>query len=175
MRLPHTPIIASSIFAGIAIGAWLYLVPYSSIAISHTLFYAILLINTFFSITFLSQLPVLSLPHTVLDLTLGGLYIILAMSIGRPGLFEAISLALFAFATTKYALLSKAIHLRTIRKKIIADCLGACLCAAGLTASLTGYPLQSAWAMTVILAIATLYVLILSPIYRTEQYYRTSA
>ncbi len=155
-------------FLAVGIGAWLSLVPDSTTALPHALFYLILIANTYFSIAFFSRIDAATVPQRVLDVVLGANYLLLAASIGRPALFESIGSSLFALATIKYMLLVRIVNLKVVRRKIRIDLFGCGLCAAALAGSLIGYRLESAWAMTVVFAIANVYLLILRPMYQPD-------
>ena len=95
-------------------------------------------------------------------------YFFLALSIGRPLLFEAAGSVLFALATIKYIYLSRDVHLRIVKRKILIDLLGSILCAASFTNALGGDAGKSAWIQMIVFAVANVYLLAVRPMYRIE-------
>src|SRR6476469_582547 len=99
----------------IELGAWVLLAPNSTTALPHSMFYLILIVNTYFSIEIFSKFSV-SLDQKLLDAIIAVTYFFLALSIGRPTLFQAIATALFALATIKYVVLSRGVHRGAVRR-----------------------------------------------------------
>lgn len=131
------------------------------------IFYAVLVVNTWFSIRFFSNLPPVERDESVIDGILTVLYVALAFALGRTIPFIAIAVVLFAFAVPKYALLLRLIDFpHTLRRKMVFDTLGTLLCVAALIGALAGYPLESLWALAIVFTIANLILLTVWPMYR---------
>ena len=130
------------------------------------LFYAVLVVNTYFSIRFFSLPPPGRRDQTVIDGVLLALYVILAFSIGSILVFSLVSTLLFAAAVLKYALLLGVMDRREIlTRKIAIDGLGLLLCAAAFAGSYLGYPLASAWLQALLFGLANIYLLAVRPMY----------
>lgn len=139
---------------------WEYVVP-------HVLFYAILTLNTYFSVRFYTAFTPESAFQTGIDLALAGAYIALALSIGIPVAFSFFALLIFVVAPAKYAhLLGKTSHDATLRKKILIDLLGTIMCVGVLGLTLAGLEYKAAWILTGLFGIANLYLLGIRPMYR---------
>jgi hypothetical protein len=131
------------------------------------LFYAVLVVNTWFSIRFFSRLPPIDRDETTIDGLLTVLYIGLAFAIGRNIPFIAIAAVLFFAAVSKYALLLRIMNLpRTLRRKMAIDALGGLLCLVALVAALRGYEVESAWALALVFLAANIFLLLVQPMYR---------
>ncbi len=131
------------------------------------IFYAVLVVNTWFSIRFFSNLPPIERDESVIDGILTVLYIALAFALGRTLQFISIATLLFAFAVPKYALLLRLIDFPlTLKRKMVFDTLGTLLCVAALIGMLVGFPMESLWALAIIFALANLILLTVWPMYR---------
>lgn len=132
------------------------------------LFYAILVVNTYFSIQFYDHLfPRLRLIDWAIEIALVFLYLGLAATLHSVILFEVIGLLLFVVAAAKYTvLLGQGMHEKTLHKKIRIDLLGVLLFVFGLTLAAAGFELESAWAVTALFFAANLYLLFIKPMYR---------
>ena len=144
------------------------LAPWDSPAVAPTaLFYAVLVINTWFSIRFFAHLPPTDRNETLIDGILTILYLALALTIGRTVPFMGIATVLFLSAVAKYALLLRLIEYpRTLRRKMVIDCLGALLCLVALVAAMAGFDSASAWALAAVFAAANVFLLLVRPMYR---------
>jgi hypothetical protein len=132
----------------------------------NAVFYAVLVLNTFFSVRFFDALPPHPRDERAIDGLLAILYLALAAAIGTPLVFALISTLLFAAAVAKYVLLMPIMTRQDIlRRKIRIDALGLVLCAATLAGTLVSDPLWSAWAAAALFALANVYLLAISPMY----------
>lgn len=133
----------------------------------HVIFFAVLILNTVFSVRFWRPLQPKSPVQLVIDGVLLANYAALLFAIGRPIEFAFFAALLFIAATMKYAVMLGVVpHTDVLRKKIIIDLLGAFLCAAVLFATLMGYALYAAWALAVIFTLANIYLLYFRPMYK---------
>lgn len=152
-----------------AVGVWAILfhsVPWEYV-IPHTIFYATLTLNTFFSVRFFTPITPESSFHTGIDLALAGAYIALALSIGIPMAFAFFALLVFVLAPAKYAqLLGRTPHDKTMRKKILIDLLGTLLCTAVLGLTIAGLEYKAAWILAAMFLAANVYLLAMRPMYR---------
>src|SRR5262245_26060466 len=74
-------------------------------SLPHIIFYATLIINTYFSIGFFASRFRQTISQTVTDYFLFVLYLALALSVGHSLLFPLIAAAIFCAACVKYLLL----------------------------------------------------------------------
>jgi hypothetical protein len=126
----------------------------------NAVFYAVLVLNTFYSVRFFDGLPPQARDERVIDGVLTVLYVGLAATIGTLVPFAAVATLLFAAAVAKYVLLLRVVDRRDIlRRKILIDGLGLALCLATLIASLLFDPLWSAWTEALVFAAANVYLL----------------
>ena len=135
------------------------------------LYYGALIVNTFFSIQVLSAITPKSTTQTVFDITLVGIYCGLAFSFSSTATFSLVSAGLFMFSIAKYLHLSRITtsSLKLLRRKIWINALGALLSliAAGLAA--LGSPLLAAWLLGVVFTLASIYLLTMGDMYRSDQ------
>ena len=132
----------------------------------NAIFYAALVLNTFYSVRFFDALPPQDRDERIIDAVLAILYIALAATIGFHVWFAVVSTALFAAAVAKYVLLLRVIDRPDIlRRKIVIDGLGLVMCAVTLVATRLFDPLWSAWAEALIFAAANVYLLAVRPMY----------
>ncbi len=138
---------------------WEFVVP-------HVLFYAVLTINTFFSVRFFSAFTPESSFQSCIDGALTVAYIALALSIGIPIAFALCALIIFTIAPAKYAhMLGRTPHDKTLRKKILIDLLGTALCVVVLVLTLCGFKTEAAWMLAALFSIANIYLLWVRPMY----------
>ena len=101
---PTTRAVVATIFFSVVAG-WSVLfhdVPWD-ITIPHLIFYAVLTINTYFSIRFYTDFTPESGAQTLIDGALVALYAALALTIGLPRTLAFLALVMFIVATMKYA------------------------------------------------------------------------
>ncbi len=132
------------------------------------IFYALLVVNTFPSVQLFSSIvPQEDGQHALADIILALLYLFLAASLGNPQQFALCATVLFLVAAGKYTLMLYEIpHPYLLQRKIRMDLLGALLCAAVLAAMNFGWILSAGWVLAVTFALASIYVLVVRPLYR---------
>ncbi|MEX0853313.1 MAG: hypothetical protein WD036_08550 [Bauldia sp.] len=133
--------------------------------IPNALFYAVLVLNTYFSIRFFGGLPPADRNEAVIDGVLAILYFALALAIGWNLAFALASSLLFAAAMLKYVLLLRLIDRTILVRKIAIDGAGFLLCAATLAGCYFGYALESAWLQALVFGLANVYLLAIRPMY----------
>lgn len=155
------------LFAIIGIAAWLAL-ERNVFSFPLALFYAVITINTYFSVRFFSGLmPSEDALQHVLDVVLAIFFLLLALHFAHPIIFVFFALCLFIAATLKYALLIHTFaHPIVLRRKILIDLLGIILCAVILGLMLAGAVFYATWAFALIFLAANAHLLILRPMYR---------
>ena len=168
MRHPTVKaLLATAVFA--LLGAWtfLYRAPQTPELLPQAIFYVILVINTFLSIQFYSRIQPQNFSQQAMDAALFITYAALALSLGRPLEFVLANVCLFALAPFKYMLMVGLIPYDTLlKRKIRIDSSGTALSVLILIATLAGYALPGAWALAALFAIANVYLLLISPMYR---------
>jgi hypothetical protein len=135
-----------------------------------TIFYILLLINSYFSIKFFAKIIPDIWPQRILNTVLALFYVVLAYYLDDP-IFFVLTLALFfALATLKYVQLLRIVkhqpHL--FKSKITADCLGVVLSIVTLGGIIRGYLEQSLWMLVIVFVIANVWTLLLFPLYRKD-------
>jgi len=130
-------------------------------------FYALLLLNTYFSIrTFASITPENNLLQHFIDMTLGLCLFILPFQFNLPLNFTLWMTLLFVLAALKYILLIPiAGYSRLLFMKIRVDSLGVLLCLLALWGILLGYVYISTVLWAIIFFLANIHVLWIKPHY----------
>lgn len=150
------------------VGLWSVLfnnVPWE-FTVPHGLFYAVLTLNTYFSILFHSQFTPDSRFQTFIDLALVASYIALALSIGVPVAFSFCAVLIFAIAPAKYAhAIGHTPYDKTLRRKVLIDHLGTVGSVIVLGLTLAGLQLKAAWILAILFTLANIYLLIIRPMY----------
>lgn len=135
-------------------------------ALPHAIFYAVLLLNTYFSIRLFARIEPRDTPQFLVNTALVALYCVLGVSIGEPVAFPLLAFLVFAVATPKYWLmLGKIGHDAYLWRKIRIDLSGVVLTALSAMGALAGYPLAAAWLLAGVFAVANVYHLWLRPMY----------
>lgn len=135
-------------------------------AAATAVFYAVLLVNTYFSIRFFRMQPPQERDERVVDAILVAAYLALGASIGRVTIFLAVSVALFVAATLKYVRLIGILERPDLaRRKITLNGLGVVLCAGSLAIALGGYAVAAVCIQAIIFALANVYLLVIRPMY----------
>lgn len=131
------------------------------------LFYALLVLNTYFSVrAFASITPKEHLPQQCMDALLGIELLAAPFFFNAPFSFILVITALFITATLKYIfLVPVAGFSRLLYMKIRVDTLGILLCFLALTGTFFGYPYLSTVLWAFIFLLANIYVLWLKPHY----------
>jgi len=158
--------VALFIVAGII--AWPLFVYDWYVSLPLAIFYALLVINAYPSVRLFSSIvPQEDGKHALADIILAISYFFIAASMGQPQQFAICALAMFLIAAAKYTLMLYDIpHPHLLQRKIRADLLGALLCAVLLALMNLGFVVQAAWFMTILFSLASVYVLVVSPLYR---------
>ncbi len=152
------------VVAGIA-GLWLAPGPLTVTAAT-ALFYAVLLVNTYFSIRFFNGLPPEGRDERVVDGALVAIYVALGLTIGRALPFAFLTLMLFAVAIAKYQLMKPmGVRRDILDGKIAIDACGLLLCTLATAGVWLGYPEPSVWAQAIVFALANVYLLAIKPMY----------
>lgn len=157
-------VIAFSVFALVAL---FYLAPRNDVVAPQAIFFFLLILNTYFSISFFSTKIPVSLRQIAVDTLLVVLYAFLALALGYSLLFPLIATALFLVATGKYVIeLGRTTYRETLLRKIYIDVAGASISVLALVVALSGYDVLSAWSFTAIFAAGNIYWLFVDPMYR---------
>jgi len=132
-------------------------------------YYAVLLINTFFSIRTLSAITPKNIVQTFFDIILAALYCALALSFSSVLLFSGISAGLFLVAIAKYVHLDRLIAMpKLLHRKIKINALGALLSLLAFGMAVFGSAGISAWMLCIVFSLANVYLLVLNPMYRLD-------
>ncbi len=132
-------------------------------------YYAILVVNTFFSIKTFAAITPQNTTQDLADIVLVLIYIALAFSFSSVLLFSASSTMLFLVAIGKYVHLMMLITYRNfLRRKIRLNALGASLSLCALALALSGQPAEAAWLLFGLFAVANIYLLAINPMYRLD-------
>src|SRR3989344_7855151 len=151
---------ATIAFSLAGIIAVLFYASVSLVLLPHVIFYAVLVVNTFFSIRFFSRIAPENKSQMTIDTVLSLLYLALAFSMGKPVSFAFFALCLFIAASTKYPLLLLVIpQTGVLKRKILIDLMGTATCAAILGATIMGYAFESAWIAALGFTLANVYLL----------------
>lgn len=138
-----------------------------SMAFPLIIFYAVLVLNTYFSIECFSHIisPEDKLQQGI-DYVLAFLYFFLAWNIFDPLRFSLVALALFVVATFKYVLLlGKTNYNIFLRKKIKIDVAGAFGCGLAVLGMFSGFIEITEWIWVGAFTLANVYLLAIRPMY----------
>jgi hypothetical protein len=132
------------------------------------LFYAMLVWNDYYSIEHFSKIiPPSKTSQVVVDMALMVLHLASVFFFGDPFLFAIAMTILFVLAVLKYAGdLPSVKNSRVLFRKVKIDALGALASALALAGMLMGYPWQSTIIWTGIFVCASVYVIIINPLYK---------
>jgi len=132
------------------------------------LFYAMLVWNDYYSIEHFSKIiPPGKNSQVFIDTLLVALHFISVFFFGDPFLFAIAMTILFVLAVLKYAGdLPSVKNSRALFRKVKIDALGALISALALAGMLMGYPWQSTIVWTGIFVGASVYVIIINPLYK---------
>jgi len=144
------------------------IVPSSRILWPETIFYTVLVINTFFSVRLFARVAPENWQQMFVDAALALSYLALAFSLGTEWAFPFFALCIFVAAPIKYALMLGAVpHSDLLRKKLLIDLSGTTLCILALLAAVFfDYPVAAAWTLAIIFSLANIYLLLVKPMYR---------
>lgn len=159
--------LATSAFALAGITAALFYSAVSPLLLPHFIIYAVLVVNTFFSIRFWGALQPDDSRQFLADAVLVAAYFALAFSMGQPAYFALAAFGLFVLATFKYMLMrGRTPHGALVEHKIFLDALGALSCAVLIGGTFSGLALESAWLFAAGFSLANVYLLFIRPMYR---------
>jgi hypothetical protein len=132
------------------------------------LFYAMLVWNDYYSIKHFSTIiPPNKISQVFIDIILVILHFISIFFFGNPFLFTIAMIVLFILAVLKYAGdLPSVKNSRALFRKVKIDALGALISALALAGMFMGYPWQSTIIWTGIFVCASVYVIIINPLYQ---------
>src|SRR3989344_5835049 len=162
-------LLVTTSFSILGIASLLFSAPSSELVVPHVLFYAVLTVNSYFSVRLFSSIQPSTISQSVADTILVLMYIALAFSIRHPLAFAFFALSVFVAAIPKYALMLEVVPQRMLlKRKIFIDCMGTALCTAVLGGTVLGFELESAWTLAAIFTFANVYLLFIRPMYRLE-------
>jgi hypothetical protein len=132
------------------------------------LFYAMLVWNDYYSIKHFSTIiPPGKTSQAFIDTILVILHFISTFFFDNPFLFTIAMTVLFILAVLKYASdLPSVKNSRALFRKVKIDALGALISALALAGMFMGYPWQSTIVLTGIFVCASVYVIIINPLYQ---------
>ncbi len=160
-------VLATGVFSLAGIISALFYSVVSPFLLPHFIIYAVLVVNTYFSIRFWSPLQPNDMRQALIDAVLVLAYLALAFSMGEPTYFAFAAFALFVLAAFKYVLMrGRTSHEAIVERKTFIDALGALSCAVLIAGMLLGYALEATWLFAIGFAIANVYLLLIKPMYR---------
>lgn len=132
------------------------------------LFYAMLVWNDYYSIQHFSKIiPPNKASQSTIDAMLFVIHIVSVFLFGNPLLFAVAMTVLFILAVLKYAGdLPSIKNSRALYRKVKIDALGALISALALAGMFMGYPWQSTMVWTAIFVGASVYVILINPLYK---------
>lgn len=141
------------------------------------IFYALLLLNTFFSVRIFATItPQNHVGQKLWDFMLALCLLILPLFFNAPIIFVFITLILFVVATLKYIFLIPVVGFsKLLFDKIRVDALGILLCILCLPGVISGYIYISLDIWVSIFFISNVYVLWHTPLYRLEHHIKDSS
>ena len=139
-----------------------------TIAWTPMLFYAMLVWNDYYSIKHFSTIiPPNKISQVFIDIILVILHFISVFFFGNPFLFTIAMTVLFILAVLKYAGdLPSIKNSHALFRKVKIDAWGALISALALAGMFMGYPWQSTIVWTGIFVCASVYVIIINPLYQ---------
>ncbi|MEK7156273.1 MAG: hypothetical protein AAB790_00490 [Patescibacteria group bacterium] len=160
-------VFATSVFSLSGIVSLLFYSVVGPFLLPHVVIYAVLVINTYFSIRFWSALQPQDSRQFLIDAILVLAYLALAFSMGEPTYFAFAAFTLFALATVKYVLMrGRTPYEATVERKTSIDALGAFACAVFILGVFLGYALEATWLFAIGFTLANIYLLRIKPMYR---------
>jgi hypothetical protein len=132
------------------------------------LFYTMLVWNDYYSIKHFSTIiPPNKISQVFIDTVLVALHFVSIFLFSNPFLFTIAMTVLFILAVLKYAGdLPSVKNSRALFRKVKIDALGALISALALAGMFMGYPWQSTIIWTGIFVCASVYVIIINPLYQ---------
>lgn len=160
-------VLATTVFSLAGIVSLLFYSVVSPFLLPHLIIYALLVINTYFSIRFWAALQPNDIRQFLIDAVLVVAYLALAFSMGEPVYFALAAFALFGLATFKYVLMrGRTSYEAIVERKTGIDALGALACAALIAGVLLGFELEATWLFAMGFTLANVYLLLIKPMYR---------
>ena len=154
-----------------AFGAFFTWLRVTDLAVSAPLllFYAVLIVNTVFSVRHFDRVVPRDHLQTVIDYTLIALYILLSAQLHNPKAFTLVATLLFGTATMKYVLLIGRVEwTKLLHRKIRVDIIATLACALALAGVLAGHATIATWTLATITLVGNIYLLVIRPLYRIE-------
>ncbi len=131
--------------------------------------YAVLLVNTFFSVRIFSAITPPSSIQKTCDAGLFFIYLLTAWEFGSPKGFAFAFLLLFIVACVKYSfLLYETSHPKLIKRKILVDLSGALAGALTLCGIMAGYQYASLWSLAIVFSFANVFLFFVQPLYQLD-------
>jgi len=160
--------IVTLIFSVMGVIGWTKTVTEPLYSLPLIIFYATIVLNTYFSIKlFASLTPISERVQHVIDIALVCAYTVSAFSLDNTMWFALSNLFLFVIAAAKYSFLLNVIkYQQLLKRKILIDILGIFFCACVLTASLLGYSYYAAWGMSLGFLYANYFLFFVWPLYK---------
>lgn len=139
-------------------------------------FYAVLLINTYFSIrTFASITPEENFGQKLIDAALVVCMLLMVFNFNSVLNFTILATLLFIIATLKYVFLTQlAGYSKLLYMKIRIDALGILFCFLAVVGTLWGYGRQASIIWATVFVLANIYVLWWKPHYDLKHHYENS-
>jgi len=133
-----------------------------------SIFFLILIVNTYFSIKLFAQLtPMSDHVQNLMDALLVVLYALLAYGLRNALLFTSILTIVFVVATFKYVLLKRVIdHPRLLKNKTWIDATGVLMCLIAVCGTFFGYEVLTSWFLAIVFGVANIFLLFVKPMYR---------
>lgn len=158
----------SAVFALAGIAGFLFIAPDTKLLWPNALFYAVITVNTFFSVRLFARIAPPSLSQLLVDGLLVLAYLGLAFSLGREWAFPFFALCIFVAAPIKYVLMLGVVpHSGLLKKKLLIDLSGTTLCVVALLGAVFfDYPVAVAWGLAIVFSLANIYLLAIRPMYR---------
>lgn len=136
-------------------------------------FYAVLILNTYFSVrTFASITPKENLGQHLIDLILAACLVLIALNFNSILNFIILTMLLFIVATLKYIYLTQLVgYSKLLYMKIRIDTLGILFCFLAVIGTMWGYGRQVSIIWLITFVLANVYVLWGNPHYHPEMHY----
>jgi hypothetical protein len=155
-----------ALFASFGVVGFFLAAPTASLSLVG--YYAVLVVNTFFSVKVFAGLTPSNIVQSIFDVTLALTYGMLALSFDEPVRFYSAAFALFVIAIGKYSHLIWITNASPLLvRKISINALGALLAAAAFAGDYYGFSL-TALAFFLVFSLANVYVLLVNPMYRAS-------
>lgn len=160
-------LIASIIFLLAGLLSSIFFVSNWQTSLPNFIFYIILIINTYFSVSLFSNLiPANNIQQKFFDLLIFFIYLALAININGTTFFAFFGALLFTTSVIKYnRLLMEINYTSLLKRKMFLNTLGALGFLLVLGSSLIGYGVSAMWMLTLAFFIINLYLFFIKPLY----------